>query len=179
MIHKGCSKCKKVLSIDCFNKNARSPDSYRPDCKECRRGIQRQFYQKNKDREKERNRNWYYRNKEKRLSSNKKWQADNKTNVKLSKTKYRQNNKEKISFYKAKRRAIELNALPMWVSKEEMVLIKQVYIKARKMSKQDGIQYHVDHIFPLQGNNVCGLHTLNNLQILTASENIRKKNKFI
>lgn len=60
----------------------------------------------------------------------------------------------------------------------EVYKIKQLYKKCDKMSKETGVKHHVDHIIPLKGKNVCGLHRLCNLQILTAEENLRKSNSF-
>ena len=69
----------------------------------------------------------------------------------------------------AKRRAEKLSATPKWANLEK---IKEKYKNCPK-------GYHVDHYFPLQGENVCGLHVENNLQYLTAEQNISKGNKLL
>ena len=70
--------------------------------------------------------------------------------------------------YAAKRRARKLHATPSWANLD---IIREIYANAEGM--------HVDHIIPLQGELVCGLHVENNLQYLTPKENLQKSNTFI
>lgn len=73
-----------------------------------------------------------------------------------------------VTAYAALRRARKLRATPSWVNK---VALKEVYLEAKRLGKV------VDHVVPLQGKLVCGLHVPWNLQLLTLSENSRKSNK--
>jgi len=72
-------------------------------------------------------------------------------------------------------RAKKQNKYPSWADKEK---IKEIYTQAVLMEKETGIKYEVDHIIPLNGEYVSGLHVHNNLQILTKRDNIYKTNKF-
>jgi flagellum-specific peptidoglycan hydrolase FlgJ len=78
----------------------------------------------------------------------------------------------------AKRRASIKSQTPVWVSDEELKEIKKLYKEAARLSRETGVKHHVDHIIPLQGELVCGFHCLDNLQILTESENCSKNNRF-
>ena len=66
---------------------------------------------------------------------------------------------------------------PKWLTKEERKQIQDFYLRAKLLEKQTGIKHHVDHIIPLQGRKVSGLHVPWNLQILTQDENLKKHNK--
>jgi hypothetical protein len=88
---------------------------------------------------------------------------------------YRKANPEKFSMYRNNRNVINEKATPLWADFEA---IRLVYIQARMMSEDEGIEYQVDHYYPLVHEFVCGLHVAANLQILTAAENKAKSNSF-
>lgn len=66
---------------------------------------------------------------------------------------------------------------PTWLSTAERAEIEGVYHCAAILGKITGKRWHVDHIVPLRGKSVRGLHVPWNLQVLEASENIRKGNR--
>ncbi len=76
-----------------------------------------------------------------------------------------------------KRYAAKIQATPKWLTKAHFKEMEWFYIEAARLTKETGIKHEVDHIVPLQGENVRGLHVPWNLQILTKSENIIKGNK--
>lgn len=67
-------------------------------------------------------------------------------------------------------------ATPAWLSDAQKKEIESFYAEAQFISEATGVKYHVDHIVPLHGKNVCGLHLPWNLQVITASENRIKSN---
>ena len=66
--------------------------------------------------------------------------------------------------------------MPAWANKKA---IRAVYLKCQRLTKETGIPHHVDHIIPLNGKNVSGLHIETNLQIITAAANLRKRNDLV
>ena len=80
---------------------------------------------------------------------------------------------------KAKYRIEKLLRVPAWLCSAERLQIRELYEKAREMTEETGRPHHVDHIFPLLGEFVSGLHVFANLQILPAKANLRKNNKWV
>ena len=109
---------------------------------------------------------WKMANLEKSREICKAWRQKNQSYNKTRQREWRKNNKKLINFYSAERRANLLQAAKIadWDN-----------IKLFYETCPDG--YHVDHIIPLRGQNVCGLHVSWNLQHLTAKENLEKSNK--
>jgi hypothetical protein len=122
---------------------------------------------------------YYQTNKDKLSKSFAEYYQANKKHLAYRIREWRQINKEKVSAHNSKRRATKLNATPKWLSAEDYIKIQELYEIAQAFRLYTGQEYHVDHIVPLQGKNVCGLHVPWNLQVLEASENLSKHNKFL
>jgi 5-methylcytosine-specific restriction endonuclease McrA len=83
--------------------------------------------------------------------------------------------------YKARavfRKAAKICATPEWLTEADKKEMIETYKRAKTLSA-DGVCRHVDHIIPLLGENVCGLHVPWNLQILTEEENLSKGNRIV
>jgi hypothetical protein len=102
----------------------------------------------------------------------------NKELIKTRKKIYAQNNKNIINAAVAKRKAAKLQRIPKWTSELDVWMIKEIYDLAMLRTKLTGVVWHVDHIIPLQGEIVSGLHTPFNMQVIPAIENIKKGNTY-
>jgi len=159
--------------------------------KKGKKEIDRDYYEKNKDVIKSRSLIWNRDNQEQKLLNNKIYYNQNiekiaiqararyeknKERDKLRAKLWRENNKGRVAANLAKRRADKRNATPQWADIKQ---IRKLYEEAQQRTELEGIDYQVDHIVPLKGKLVCGLHCTDNLQILTAEENNRKNNSFL
>ena len=141
----------------------------------------KEHYLRNKEKKAQQARNNYLKNKEKYTETVNKYRNENIEYLNLKAREWRQSDEGKslVRAKQAKRRGSILNRTPAWLNKEQIKEIKAIYREARRLEKQDGIKRHVDHIVPLQGKEVSGLHVPWNLQILTAHENMSKSNRLI
>lgn len=128
------------------------------------------WYQQNTERALYTRRQYYQHNKERALERQRQWEMQNIAYVREWQRKYQRENRQ----HSAKRRASFRQAVPQWYDHDAVALI---YKQRQELEEQTNIPYHVDHIVPLNGERVCGLHWSENLQVLPASENIRKSNK--
>lgn len=78
----------------------------------------------------------------------------------------------------ARRRKSLIRATPHWLTAIQQAQIEEFYELAVAKQMQTGVMQDVDHIVPLQGRDICGLHVPWNLQILTEFDNCSKHNKF-
>jgi hypothetical protein len=157
---KTCSICKEEKLFSEFYKDKTRKDGFDYNCKSCIR----------KHRE---------INKIEIVAKRITYEKANKDKIISYRKRHYQKYPEKYIIKVAKRKACKLNATPNWLTREDILQIEELFICARMFKLYTGQEYHVDHIVPLQGENVCGLHVPWNLQVILASENLCKSNKLL
>lgn len=108
---------------------------------------------------KEERKSWKKRNPEKRSEERSKW---------------KKNNLDKMNSYNAKRKAAKIQRTPTWVNYEDVAM----WYEVATVLSRSGVNFDVDHVVPLQGDTVSGLHVQNNVQVLPAYLNRSKNNKW-
>jgi len=168
-----CSKCGEDKLLTDFYKRENRP-SHMSACKSCLTKQSVAYQMSNPEKSKTKAEKWRRANPEKhkliwtrhreqnadimrqRCAD---WRSKNRETANRLSREWAAANPEKCAAFSAKRRASTLNATPVWA---DLKAIKVEYELAKWCSDVMGIKYHVDHIIPLQGKNVCGLHVHNN-----------------
>jgi len=118
---------------------------------------------------------WFMRHKEEIYARINTWRNKHPEAGRKYLRNWRKENPAKATLHSAMRRASILKATPPWVDIDEIL---PFYEEAKRMTFGTGILHTVDHIVPLKNHVVCGLHVPWNLQVMTSSENAKKKNNF-
>jgi hypothetical protein len=204
---KQCSSCGEVKTLDAFHPVKKGLDKRRNKCKDCmskeaaawreanperKKQLDKQYYENNKDKVSAYQKQWkaenpekarktwvayYETNKEIIKERSAKWAKENREKDYANKRKYVQNNKPKYAHYQSVRRARKLEATPIWLTSLDLHNIETEYKLAAWCSEVMGEAYEVDHIVPLQGKQVCGLHVPWNLRVISGKDNKMKGNR--
>ena len=160
-----CTKCgvEKPLSEYRFRKDS---NSYRKNCKTCGNKYHKAWQKANPEKGRAKVNAWRKANPERWQANRKAWRKANREKERHTQQNWERANPEKRRAYCARRRAAKLQATPAWADLQE---IQDFYVACPP-------GHHIDHIFPLISDKMCGLHIRSNLQYLPAKENLSKGN---
>lgn len=139
-------------------------------CHECRRIAALSRHYANPEYSAEKSKRFHQRNPD--------YADRNRERINAVSRDYIKRNRAKYNMYSAERRARLRQAIPPWFSDADRAEIAKQYKAARVLTEKTGIPHEVDHIAPLAGKNICGLHVAKNLRIVPAAVNKRKSNTF-
>lgn len=188
MNSKTCTKCgvAKFVSEFCADKRAKSGVSSR--CKSCANAHTAAWQKVNLDKGRARAARWRKANPDKSRASTQKWRDSNRERHLAYKLMWNKENPEqalawrKLNPYKlakvtANRRARMANATPAWFSEFDEFAVEEAYELAVRRQITTGVVWSVDHVVPISGKTVCGLHIGVNLQLLPSVLNSSKGNR--
>jgi len=177
---KVCTLCKEEKALVEFSWRVKKENLRQTRCKPCRNLKMKEHREDNIESYKEKDRQYGLNNKEVIAERKARYYKDNREQINTKardgwSSHYSRNRLNYI--YKGRARVSKLRqATPAWSEVEQ---IQDLYKEAHKLHLITGELYHVDHQVPLNNKLVCGLHCISNLQILEASVNIKKNNRFI
>jgi hypothetical protein len=165
---KCCTRCGHEKPLIDFHKNKASKDGHQNTCKACYTEKAKARYLEKKDHILSVSREWAVKNREKRRESSRKRYAENPQKHCEYASAWKKKNRQRATLWQLQRHAAQRGATPPWFEKEA---VANVYEKASEFG------FQVDHIVPLKGKTVCGLHCWANLQLLDPLLNNIKGNR--
>lgn len=111
-------------------------------------------------------------------TSARKFAKNNRPRVREIDSKYSKNNRGTCNAKNARYVTSKLQRTPNWLTEFDHIHIKALYQLAAMRTRESGFPWHVDHVIPLRGKNVSGLHTPSNMRVIPGEENVRKNNVY-
>lgn len=176
---KNCSKCNQEKPFEAFYASSRHKSGYAAWCKECESARCKIKNEKNRDGRLAKAKEWRDNNKDRQIAAIKLWRERNPGRHEQLIKDWASRNPDKVNAKWMKRDAAKKHRTPSWLTDDDLWMMEQVYDIASLRTKMLGIDFHVDHIVPLQGKTVSGLHVPWNLQVIPARENQIKSNRLI
>lgn len=188
---KKCVNCKEEKEEEEFYRLATAKDGLQSYCKSCVKARAKKWQKENPQRFRASVGRWQRENPERFRASVKKWQKENSSKFRATVKRWQEKNPDKLlanvkKWQKENPHKLVANNIKYQLTKERAMskwadqsLIEDIYKEAKDLTELTGIQFHVDHIIPLRGKKVSGLHVESNLQIMTAKENVKKNNQYV
>lgn len=183
--YKTCNICHSSKTLDEFYNSKATKDGKTYKCKDCTKSYSSKYKKDNAEATKRYSKAYqkkhYQENREDRLLWQKEYRERNlefrrEYDREHSKAYYEEN-KSRFIEKGARRRASSIQATPPWVDEIHKERLRSIYKTCRNVSRSSGKPHHVDHIVPLKGENICGLHVWWNLRIVPAEINLSKGNR--
>lgn len=173
-----CTKCGVEQSTDNFHKGKRYVGGLRTWCKQCMAAYKQQYRDENRERLLAQQRQYDAVHNPLRKEYFQQRYVLNKADIDAKTATYRRNNLAQHAAKEARRRSSKAARTPAWLDKDDLWMIEQAFELAALRTNIFGFAWEVDHVLPLQGKYVSGLHTPLNLQVIPAQQNRRKNNHF-
>lgn len=144
-----------------------------------RRRAQKAYYQSNRDALNKKSRDYNRANAAKKTENDRAWRSANQERERARVRAYYHADPAKGRAKASAYRALKLRATPRWLTQEHHEQIASIYRCASDLSIETGIPHEVDHVIPLAGKIVCGLHVPWNLRSIPQADNRKKSNLLI
>lgn len=110
---------------------------------------------------------------------NARWYAENPGKFTARTNAWKRANPEKVAVLRDIYRLRKVQAVPGWFSELDLFVAQEAVLLRGVRQQLTGVKWHVDHVVPLRGRNVCGLHVYSNLAVVPATANLKKHNRWV
>jgi hypothetical protein len=163
-----CVECVKLAGVDRYKNN-----------RESQHASWRKWYEANKDVHSARVKRWQAANKDKVRADAKAWEKANPEKVTAKRLRYNQKHPDAYTARAVANVAKRAKRVPQWLTHEDRWMLRQAYDLAKLRTKMFGFEWEVDHIIPLRGEHVSGLHVPQNIQVVPKALNRAKRNQYV